>query len=455
VNEWLDPLGPGPTLKPEADFGGERRYVDQAKAHQSLKDRPRAEFLLRTGTSAPVDFLAPLQIRVHFDQASVVQFTGFADVAEPTEEGTLVSGVGATELAERIATRARAANIPIPEYVYILARSAGMPDSRLQIHGSENAPREVFQVLMPVTGVAITEAFRVGAVELVPRLHDGHDYAALFAQFTDVACVAITYQVGDNVYQAEQEAISRIRLAVDSLLTTVLYGLSTLPNGSKYRYSRAQGRARPALADYVATRGLASDRLLIRELASELADSQLDVSDHARQWNGLLSPGAPAVLANALSALRRAADAHVPPVQRVQALWDAIEFLVAGAKVTRRFSAAERKALCAAATNSTPLSPDQQDRVGRVIAMLNEPSMAMKLEVTAANCGVPLRESEKELLHRLREKRNDSAHGRPSDEASEEDIRWAASIVARIAVFKWEKELHNKARSRGDRSGGQ
>lgn len=441
MTEWRDPLGTGPILQAEADFGGERRFVDRATTHQSIKDRPRAEFLLRSGTSGPVDFLAPLQVRVLLDQASNVQFTGFADTAEPTDVGTQISAIGATELAERIATRARAANIPVPEYVYILARSAGLPDSRLQIQGADQAPREVFQVLMPVTGVVLDELLRIGPVELIPRHHGGHDYGALFAPFCEVACVAITYQVGDNLYVAEQAAIARIRHAVDALLTTVLYGLSVMPDGTKTQYARAQGRARPGLVDCVVTRGLGTDRLLVRELASELADADLNMTDHTREWASLIAAGAPEGLANAFSALRRAADDHVPSVQRVQAIWDAIEFLIAGATVPRRFSAAQRRAIRNAATSSTPLTVDQRDRVERVVAMLNEPSMAMKLDVTASDCGVPLRPTEKDLLHRLRGNRNDSAHGRAVNESSEEDIRWATSIVARIAVFKWDKEV--------------
>lgn len=90
------------------------------------------------------------------------------------------------------------------------------------------------------------------------------------------------------------------------------------------------------------------------------------------------------------SALRRAADETQSPVQRGQALWDAIEFLAAGIRVPTAFGKTDRRAI-RAALRTVSLTDQQRKRLGDTLQRLNVPSLAVKMRARAAADGAPLR----------------------------------------------------------------
>ncbi len=140
----------------------------------------------------------------------------------------------------------------------------------------------------------------------------------------------------------------------------------------------------------------------------------------------------------------RAADETQSPVQRGQALWDSIEFLTAGIRVSAAFRKTDRRAI-RAALQTVSLTDQQRDRLDEVLQRLNEPSLAMKMRARAASDGVPLAASEIRLLRDIRAARNDAAHGRKPSAVSDHDLRWAVSIVARLVMYRWYRSAIRRA----------
>jgi hypothetical protein len=140
-----------------------------------------------------------------------------------------------------------------------------------------------------------------------------------------------------------------------------------------------------------------------------------------------------------MASLRRAADPSEPAVQRAQALWDAVEFLCAGTRVVKQFSKQDKRAI-RAALDEVQLTSDQRSRLDEALQYLNAPSLAMRMRARASADGVPLSESEFDLLRRIRESRNHAAHGREGATSTDPELRLAVSIVARMIMYRWHTE---------------
>jgi hypothetical protein len=132
------------------------------------------------------------------------------------------------------------------------------------------------------------------------------------------------------------------------------------------------------------------------------------------------------------------------PLARVHALFEAIEFYTSGITVPKLFSKSERKALVSSLPAS--FSAEQQDRVEHLVSNLNKPPLRIQLMQALDDEAVPMTSGEVDLLWRLRELRNDVAHGRKSELPAAEDVEHATSIVARMLLYR--------AATRGGLSGG-
>ena len=457
MTTWRDPLAVRPARQTQAEFGGEPRRITSLKTSSALNNRPRASLRLAASVDPPLDYLAELRISATTGPSESIMFTGFVDSATPDGDETRIEALSATELSEQTVGSLVTSGVPPPELAYLLARHAGYTDDRLRIQGIDNLPTEVFEVLVPVAGLELDEPLWVGGVTLLPALWEappGPIPAAPFGHLAlePYACVAVTFETAAKMLNAETAALGRIELALDGLLASTLYGFSAKPDGTNIPFARSAVRSRPRRLPVVCVYGLGTDRIWVRDTDTH----GMAVSVHAgllhRRWQDLQIQPIPVAMRDMLAALRRAADEAQSPVQRGQALWDAVEFITAGVRVPKTFRKADRRAIDAA-LREVHLTEKQRLRLNDTLQRLNEPSLAMKMRARAASDGVPLAPSEIDLLQRLRAARNDSAHGRAPLAVSEHDLRWAVSIVARLIMYRWYRSVHPPATEHEDYRG--
>jgi len=93
---------------------------------------------------------------------------------------------------------------------------------------------------------------------------------------------------------------------------------------------------------------LGTDRMWLRDTVAHGMVGSVHAGLLHRRWQDLQLQPPPPALGDMLAALRRAADETQSPVQRGQALWDAIEFLAAGIRVPTAFGKTDRRAIRAA-----------------------------------------------------------------------------------------------------------
>lgn len=444
---WSDPFA-FDTGRPSmyANFGGEPRSLVQAQTTNSLNSRPAATFTLDFAVEPPLDYLAELTIVAGSPDEPEKQrplFTGFVDTAEPAGTSAHVTAAGATELAERSTGLLKTAGVPPQELVHLLARGAGYGTDQLKITGLADLPREIFQVMVPVAGVTADWPLIVGGVRFLPvgdAPRSGVTAAEQF-RFMDLepfTAVAVTMYSTSSMFDAEGAGLARIDSVLNGMLTSTLYGLSARPEGTSLPFARTVVRARPRRLDTVQVYGLSTDRTWTRSLTSSGIAATVLSSVLLERWPSLLVGAPPAELRDALAALRRAADEAQSPVQRGQAVWDTVEFLVAGVSVPKIFAKADRKKIRQALARVS-LAQRQQERLDEVLANLNSPSLMQKLRQRVRDDAVPMSAAEFALLFRLREARNDAAHGRQTAPVSGQDLRWAVSVVARIAMYRWHR----------------
>lgn len=306
----------------------------------------------------------------------------------------------------------------------------------MRIEGLDELPHEVVQVIAPVDGASSANPEGRGDVQFTADPH----VAAAFASVgdDDAPLYAVTYAEASRLYDAEQHGLGKINAALDLLLAACAYGLSTRPGGTPLPFTRTTARARPALRQTVFVQGVSTRRWWCRDRTASATAAGADVAALLSGWPELPRAASPAVT-HGLAELRGAADALAGPVERVQALWNAIEFYAAGAKVPKLFGRAARKQL-AAALSATTLTEEQKARARDVLGGVNTPPLLVRLKAQAAADGVPVTDSELQMLVQLRGRRNDSAHGRAASSVSGERLDWAVSVVARLFLYRHVRE---------------
>jgi hypothetical protein len=302
----------------------------------------------------------------------------------------------------------------------------------------DTLPREVFEVVIAITGLKISQPIQVGTIRLLPapaglRILDGLPAAAFDEPFREAPCHALVLRTAHRAVDAEQDALQQVRTALAWIAVRVRYGLLRLPDETVQSFTRQDARSLPQAADLVAIRGLRSGRTWLRVAgeASRAPTLTLDESPH------LMQPPLPSILTlqdrQALLACRRAA-AEPDPLARVQALWEAIEFYVAGARVPPLFTREQLSALRSAIP--VDLNDEQRQRVLNKIDELNDPPLMIRLRSVLEAEGTPVTDTEIALLRRLRELRNKAVHGRSTDLPDSEDVRYATSVVSRMLIFR-------------------
>jgi hypothetical protein len=136
----------------------------------------------------------------------------------------------------------------------------------------------------------------------------------------------------------------------------------------------------------------------------------------------------------AFLALARAAR-EVDLVNRLLALWEAIEFYVGDTKAdSPLFTDEERQVISNAASAS--FKGLQRGRIKEVIGTLNSAPLGVRLKIALSRDAVVVSKGEMDLLWKLRDMRNAIVHGQDIAIPEAEDVDFATSIVARMLIFR-------------------
>ena len=369
-------------------------------------------------------------------------FTGSALSVRLQGRTAQIKGRAAPSMTDLLMSGMVVQNASPQEIIHATMRSAGLPEERLEIQGIESQPIELFEVIVPVTNLVVTESHRVGPAWLIAKERGlsatagfGLDEESedLVAEFKDSDSYLLAIVLADRLFDAEARGLEAVDLALAWLATRGRYGLATLPSGRGQDFSRARSLTAPSRGRSVLARGLATRRRWIRRPAQLMAAERWKIG----QGSAGLEPALPSQLSvsdrQALSALYLAIT-ESDQVMRAQALWQAVEAYAGETRVPRLFTKTERRRLAASIPND--LSAVQKERVRSLYGELNRPSLMDRLRARLADDAVPVSGGETELLERVRTLRNDVTHGRePSVRVDREDLEHAVSVVARILVY--------------------
>ena len=386
----------------------------------------------------PVDYLAPVEFHFRGSQGQRRrrEFVGHTTTAGANGEGLLdIEAYGAMLLTERAVGYFAHHGLTAAEITYLLARSAGMSAEQLSIPDLDELPVETFEVIAPLYGVSVADPTELVSVTIVPvddalavLSEMGFDTSEL-EQPDSYALSLDTHRLG---FHAERAGLDAIDLAIDWLATRLRYGLAVLPDGTAQPFDRETRRALPRRGELVAVRGLLTQRRWLRSasMGVRATSVQLEPDDSLL---GRLPDELTAADRLALAACRRAASER-EPLARVQALWEAIECLVAGFRAPQLFERQDLEAIQAAIP---PGIPNQlRERAKRVISELNQPPLMARLRALIEHEALPCSEAEIDLLVQLRRIRNDAVHGRAAEPPAPDVLDQANAIACRLVVSK-------------------
>jgi hypothetical protein len=403
----------------------------------AMQELPTTTLTLDTRLLAgqPVDYFGLVQVAAPNTRLGPT-FAGNVVAAAPEPSGLELTCQTHPSLTESRVGRFESYNCDGREVIYLMTRTGGLTDDQISIEGLDELPLEVIEVLVPLTGVAVDAPVHLGALSLLdPKttlpLLEPFQQGEMYETMAAADSHAVYRQVARGMLDVEQRAIRAVDVMLGWTATRARYGLAYLPNGEPQEFTRAQALSRPERADVIFSRGLESGRMWLRELTIYAPDDQIVVESDGSQW----TPPAPDELSTAqqlaFMALRRATTLD-DTLQRIQALWEAIEFYVARIGVGRRFSRAEAKRVRKRVPKD--IDPALRQRVMDLLGKINDPPLMAKLREAARRDGVPITDAEMDLLQRVRTVRNDTAHGRQADVPSTEDVNYAVSVVARLLM---------------------
>ncbi|HEY4280332.1 MAG TPA: hypothetical protein VGM91_19065 [Conexibacter sp.] len=370
--------------------------------------------------------------------------TGHVIEALPDGDGSVALSLrSALVMTESLMPPMLIQNLTPSEVVYGATRSAGFRAADVHIDGLDGLQAEPMWVVAPVDGVCVKRAVHVGVVEFIAP-DQGWDLLRRFSPplepaFTEPAEGATAFArvpvVARLTYDAEDEGLALIDTAVAWLTTRLRYSWSHGPDGSLQHYERAPTRVSVRRRDGVAVLAIDSPRRWWRTGTTvERHCGEVTLTSSSR-W---MEPPLPASIApadrQALLALQRAATA-TDPVQRVGALWEAIEFYVGGRTQGRLFERRDVAEIVERAANG--LADEQAARVEEVLRkFLNQPSITARLKHVLAEEEVPFTRDDLALLASVRRERNLALHG---DAAAPEhdDIDRAVAFMSRAIAARW------------------
>lgn len=386
-------------------------------------------------SSARADYLADAAI---LDDQLVEMFLGVVESVTLAKDEAQVSLRNGVELQEALISGLGAAAISPLEMIWSLARTAGIPSEKIAIAGWAPGPVELFEVVVPVYGLELRTRWSVGHVLFTVEEHaraavDGLGPDPLRTSFQDASCWAVTQIFAPTVLDAEALGASAIVSALGWLSLRSCLAAAALPNGQPIGFMRKNTVAMPYCGDSAYVRGLVTGRRWLRSrsdarLAQVLNPNHVDLFSIPPFPQHLLTPQE----LEAIAAWQRSVGG-ADLVARASAISEAIEFLCASESGKHAlFSKRDRGALLAFAREH--YNEEQQRRFADMVAMLNAPSLLVKLKLWLEAENLVLTASDFEVLDRVRRARNDFVHGRSRDVPTSSDLRYASSVVNRMLV---------------------
>lgn len=417
-----------------------RPVMAGATFHEGISERPHARLTLREtlASGLVIDYLAPVTFELASSRRPGPRFAGDVMSASPDGERIELDLSSMPQLSESIIGLFAAWNVPHVEHIHALTRSAGLGDDQLNIEGLDELPKEVFEVVVPIRGLLVEGQTVLGQVTFAAparatsALAELTEDAGIREPFERADCVAVCLTTAHRMFDAEEQALADVDQALSWLAVTLRYGQTHWPDGVARRFERAEFRALPERADVAWVRGVVNGRQWARTTGPEAVRPRLDLEPRH------LDVQPPRSLSlqdrEAIQALRRAAAA-TDPIQAVTAIWDAVEFYVAGRAGPRIFDDAALKALRKAVPQDLP--PQLRQRAIDSINRLNQLPLLSRLRAAVEEDGVPTTDEEWALLQRLRRSRNALVHGAAADAAAPaDDLLRVQSFVARLLVYR-------------------
>lgn len=412
--------------------------VKNGRIHEALNDRSTAEIEIDLELIAgqPIDYLSVVTFGHLHEQQETVRFTGNVLATKIVGQSLHLNAETAPELTEQEIGYLELRNAVGPEAIHLAVSSAGFPEDRINIEGlDEMLPLEAIEVVVPVHGVQINEPVDLGSLRLLPEASEA---LAVFAdsearaEFGSADGYLVGLEVTKRLLDAERAILAQADDALAWLTVRARYGLAFLPDGRPQDYSRVVARARPRRGNLVIVRGMASGRGWFRAVNARDQDVELALDLADPSWK---PPASDYGLADRQALLACGRAGHTSdPLDRIQAIWEAIEFYVAGTRPAVLFDPGEVKKI----RKSIPkdIDPELRKRALDLLGKINDPPLMAKLREAVRRDGAPVDEGEFEVLGRLRKARNDAVHGRTPEIPLREDVDHAVSIVARLLVYR-------------------
>ncbi len=416
--------------------------VIDGRVHTAMREMPSAEIWIdvHSPLAADIDFTTQVVV-AQGDISKGRMFTGHVMTAEVAGDLLRVSCSVSPAMNEPIAAEFAAKTAAL-DTIYTLLRETGMPDERMELHGLDELPLEIFEVMAPVDGLVVTDRVTVadtvflpeGAVASIVKLLDPH---TIIDDFLSRRAYAVTYVTAALAFNAEKEGLRRIDSAVAWSNVSLRFSNAVRPGGRIVGWTRLQLRQLAIRGDLVAVRGLSTGRSSVRRAGSRApADLTMATGGGPAAAAALGTPGIR--LREATAAAARAISSP-DPSSRVSAISECLEFYTGSTKVPYGFTRTDHRQLLSAAKG---LGPEKAKRVEQMLSQLNQAPLMARLRVQLAQDGVPMTEGDVDTLKRVRAQRNDLVHGR-HDLVDEVDLERAVALLARILTYA-SAELANR-----------
>lgn len=417
--------------------------MTRGRVSNQINGAPLAALSIDPSKAPLFDYLATLVVATRTGDDTSPVFTGDVVTANPGSADANVyeiSATGMAEFSEKTTGRLASWRVPPIDLIYMLARTAGMSEGQIVLDNVDRLPNEVMEVARPVASLSAPSPLRMGGVTILPRAavaitmpgEPDERVADLHAEFGGGTAVAVTYVSGyRRMYDAETVGLRRIDDAMNWVRVNSRFGGSRWPDGEPRAFSRENARAAVRAEGPAWVRAMGSGRTWLRDTE---VPSRRAVADLLQ----VLAPelALPEGLADrlAVAACARAADDGLATIDRVGALWEALEYYAGGISVVPLFSSGERRAI----KRSLPsgLTPSQRSRIEALVDEANRPPLLARVRAGIEANGVPVTDAEMALLRRLRAARNDTVHGRVPEPITRSDIEYGVSVVARLLLHR-------------------
>jgi hypothetical protein len=418
-----------------AEIGDVRTPVIGGNFVSALNELDRAWFSIPMDNGLELEYLAPVKVEID----GHVMIEGSVVAAFPAGTTVEIFVQSAVAMSEESMHGWLLQNVRTQDGVYAAARMAGFDRDHITIAELDEIPTEVFEVVVGIDGVSPSGATGVGAVTFV-AVDQARKVLSQFdpepewaSEFEDAPGYAVAYVTSKQMYDAQVEALAQIELALSWLTTRTRYGMSSLPDGTLHRFERTESHAAPKMRDLVALRGMSTTRRWIQRLGPRRRASPLSMGGRSRIADPSLPRRVPFELRQAMLSAQRAIGVD-DPIQRSQALWESLEFYLAGRPTPGLLSVAERKNLLRVMRSS--IAQEHHQRVADLLNWIDRPPPKTMLRNALAEDSIPVSDAEFELLFKVRRARNKATHGGQVDVPSDEELDHACSLLSRILVHR-------------------